>query len=97
MLNSKLWRAALKMEGIDETLEGHMEDHEIDMVHRAMSLLTKEGIELRDALDEHMLHDDYHSGMKLRNVLNNTLLTCEMPKGNTMEEVALELLQQVEE
>ena len=96
MLTSKLWRAALKMEGLD-TFEDLMEDLEIEMVHRAMSLLTKEAIELRDALDEHLINNDYSSAMKLRNVLNNTLLKCEDQGGNTMEEVALELLQQVEE
>jgi len=95
--DSKIWKAALKMEGLDIYGATDLEDHEISMISDAMSLISKEMIELRDALDEHLTHNDHQSGMKLRNVLNNTLLTCENPKGNTMEEVALELLQQVEE
>ena len=93
---SKIWKAALKMEGLD-TFQGALDENEIDMIHRAMSLITKEAIELRDALDEHLLHADHQSAMKLRNTLNNTLLTCDNPSWNTMEEEALELLLQVEE
>ena len=95
--DSKIWKAALKMEGLDIYGATDLEPHEISMISDAMSLITKEMIELRNALDEDIEYNDQHSGMKLRNVLNNTLLTCENPKGNTMEVVALELLQQVEE
>ena len=94
---TNIWNTALKMEGLDG-FAGHIEDHEIDMVTRAMSILAEEGIEIRNALEEHTEHGDQHSGMKLRNVLNHSAIAALFPQkeGSTMEVYSLHLLEQVE-
>ena len=95
--DSNIWNTALKLEGLDG-FAGHIEDHEIDMVTRAMSILAEEGIEIRNALEEHIEHGDQHSGMKLRNVLRMSHLSHLFPQeeGTTMEVYSAHLLEQVE-
>lgn len=85
------------MEGLDG-FTGNIEDHEIDMVTRSMSVLVEEGIKIRYALEEHIQNGDQHSGMRLRNVLNQSSLASLFPQkeGTTMEVYSLHLLEQVE-
>jgi hypothetical protein len=86
--DSKIWKAALKMEGLD-TFQGHIEDDEIDMVHRAMGILTQEGIEIWDALS---------SKKGLENVINQSHLSKLFPQnGMRLGEYSHYLLQQIEE
>jgi len=96
MNESKLWKSALKHSGLDGV--SNLNDREIENVSYSMSILSREMIELREALNEHSEFGDQHSGMKLRNVLTNTLLKNNHPiKGDSMEEYASYLLQKVEE
>ena len=96
MNESKLWKASLKHAGLESA--SNLNERDIDSVAYSSSILSREMIELREALNEHLEFGDQHSGMKLRNVLTNTLLKNNHPiKGDTMEEYASYLLQQVEE
>jgi hypothetical protein len=95
--DSKIWKAALKLEGLD-TFQGNIEDHEIDMVQKAMESLTQEIIEICDALDEYREHQDIQSEMRLQNVINHSRLSSLYPQeGKRLDEYGHHLLQQVEE
>lgn len=95
--DSKMWKVALKMEGLD-TFQGHMEDHEIDMVQRSMGILTQEGIEIYDALNEYEEHQDIASDQRLANVINQSHLARLYPQeGKRLDEYGHYLLQQIEE
>jgi hypothetical protein len=95
--DSKIWKAALKLEGLD-TFQGHIEDDEIDMVHRAMGILTQESIEIYDALNEYQEHQDIESEQRLSNVIDQSHLSRLYPQeGKRLDEYGHYLLQQVEE
>jgi len=95
--DSKIWKAALKLEGLDK-FQGNIEDHEIDMVQKAMGSLTQESIEIFDALDEYREHQDIQSEMRLQNVICKSNISRLYPQeGKRLDEYGYYLLQQVEE
>lgn len=94
--DSKTWQAALKMEGLDK-FHGHMEDHEFDAVHRAMGILSQEGIEIHNALQEHLKANNAHSAQTLMNCINLTHLSRLFVRdGESLEEYARILLDKLD-
>lgn len=94
--DSKTWKTALKMEGLDK-FQGHMEDHELDAVQAAMGILTQEGIEIHNALQEHLESNDAHSAGTLENTVGLTHLSRLFVRGGeSLEEYARLLLDKLD-
>jgi hypothetical protein len=93
---SNIWNAALKLEGLDG-FTGHIEDHEIDMVHRAMSVLTAEALDIHDALCEERENADRASFIRLDNVMRLSHLSRLFPQnGMRLDEWGHFLIKQTE-
>ena len=78
---TNIWNTAVKMEGLD-CFEGHIEDHEIDMVYRAMSVLSAEALEIHDALCEERENADRASYSQLENTIRMSHLSRLFPQGD---------------
>jgi hypothetical protein len=76
---SNIWNTALKMEGLDG-FTGHIEDHEISAVYRAMGILTQEALEIHDALCEERENADRASYARLENTIRSSHLSHLFPQ-----------------
>ncbi len=79
--DSQLWNTALKMEGLDG-FAGHIEDDEIDMVHRAMSILSAEALDIHDSLCQERENADRASYAELENVIRMSHLSRLFPQND---------------
>ena len=77
---TNIWNTAVKMEGLDG-FAGHIEDHEIDMVYRAMGVLTQEALDIWDSLNEERENADRASYARLENVIRMSHLSRLFPQG----------------
>jgi hypothetical protein len=78
---SNIWNAALKLEGLDG-FTGHIEDHEISAVYRAMGILTQEALEIFDALCEERENADRASYARLENTIRSSHLSHLFPQND---------------